>query len=185
MKKATAILFFVLLIVLNLSIKAQSDFGLKGIGAKLGYVSPEDPIESTIGFGAVVNLGQIIPAIKLDAGIDYWSKTYDSGSIYGTTWESTISAITIYGLGKYYIPVGNTPVKPYGGVGLGFVISKVSVDVPGFSTSESDTDFGFRLVGGADYQISPNIKGFAEINYHSNGTDFLGIFAGVVYILGK
>lgn len=130
-------------------------------------------------------MGQIIPAIKLDAGIDYWSKTYDSGSIYGTTWESTISAITIYGLGKYYIPVGDTPVKPYCGVGLGFVISKVSVDIPGFSKSESDTDLGFRLVGGADYQISPNLKAFAEACYHSNGTDFFGIFAGVVFMVGK
>lgn len=179
----TVLLIFSLLI--SNANYAQTDIGFKGIGGKLGYVSPEDPIESTIGFGAVFNLGQIISSVKLDAGIDYWSKKYESGTTYLGTWETTLSEITIYALGKYYIPLSNSPVKPYGGAGLGFVIGKASIDTPLGSHSESDTDFGIRLVGGADYEFSPNLKVFAEVAYHTNGTDFFGIFAGVMFSTGK
>ncbi len=54
-------------IILYTQTYTQTDIGLKGIGVKIGYVSPEDPVESTVGFGAVANLGQIISNIKFDA----------------------------------------------------------------------------------------------------------------------
>lgn len=189
MKKATAILFFVLLIVLNLSIKAQSDFGLKGIGAKLGYVSPEDPIESTIGFGAVANLGTIFSNIRLDATIDIWSKSYGGLSPYGKA-DYTYTEITLAALGKYYFQLKNSSIKPYAGLGLGLIIGRSSFEysIPYFgssSESTSETNLGFRILGGVDYKLSPQLNSFLEIFYHANGADFLGIFAGVTYMLGK
>ncbi|MCX7798081.1 MAG: outer membrane beta-barrel protein [Melioribacter sp.] len=179
-------LFTLFLLLFNFNLLAQTDIGFKGIGGKLGYIFPKDPAKNTINFGAVLNLGQIAPTFKLDAAVDYWSNSYKTEDFFGDDSETKTSAITIYALGKYYFTLQNSELKPYSGVGLGLVISRVSIDIPFFgSESESETDVGFRLVAGTDYQISPNVKLFAEASYHTNGIDFFGIFGGLIVSLSK
>ncbi len=185
MSRASKLLFVAVIVLLcgNLAF-AQSDIGLKGVGAKIGFVAPEDPIESTIGFGAVADLGTITPAIHLGAFVDFWKKSYDTGSL-GGTFEASFTEIAIGALGKYYFPMSNSAFKPYAGAGLGLTIGKAKVDSPYGGGSDSSTDFGFRILGGADYALSPTLTGFAEAVYQIDGADYFGIFAGVVYSLGK
>ena len=69
-----------LLVLLMATISfAQADIGFKAVGGKVSFVMPEDPIESTIGLGAVADLGTITDAIHLDAFAEYWGKSYDVG----------------------------------------------------------------------------------------------------------
>jgi len=167
---------------------AQADIGLKAVGGKVSFVMPEDPIESTIGLGVAADLGTITDAIHLAAFVEYWGKSYDVGS-YG---ETSFSEITIGATAKYYFEM-DSQFKPYAGAGLGFIIGSSSWEYTGPSspyitetkTSDSDTDIGFHFVGGADYELSDTMTGFAEVKYAMNGIDTFIISAGVLFKLGQ
>ncbi len=187
MKKAV---LWVVVVVVMMSFSrigfAQADIGFKGVGARLGYVMPEDPIENTLGFGAQAELGTIMPNLALSAILDYWKKSYDVG----TNSDYGYSEFVIGALAKYYFKM-NSAVKPYAGGGLGLVIGSSSWDYTNIFTgekvseSESDTDIGIFIQGGAEYPISPNFTGFAELKYHLGGIDYFGIFIGFNYMLGQ
>jgi hypothetical protein len=49
----------------------RSDFGLKGLGVAVGFVSPEN-LDGTFSIGAFANLGMITPNIGLEPRLDYW-----------------------------------------------------------------------------------------------------------------
>jgi opacity protein-like surface antigen len=180
------------LFVANLSY-GQANIGFKGIGGKVGLVMPEDPIESTFGLGVVANLGTITPDIHLDAFIDFWSKSYDSGTGLGYTAEWSITEIVIGAAAKYYFPMEGSKFKPFAGGGLGLVYGKSKWEasgtnvglIGGGSFSSSDTEIGFRILGGADLELSPGLSGFAEAAYHIGGIDFFGISVGIIKMLGE
>jgi len=186
-------LITVVLFVANLSY-GQANIGFKGIGGKVGFVDPESSIGSTFGLGVVANLGTITPAIHLDAFADYWGKSYDE-SMFGANAESKCTEIAIGAAAKYYFPMEGSKFKPYAGGGLALTIGKCTFDyqytdpftgqTSDQSSSSSDTELGFRILGGADMELSPGLIGFGEIVYHTNGWDYLGIFVGVVKILGE
>ncbi|HNR68074.1 MAG TPA: outer membrane beta-barrel protein [bacterium] len=166
---------------------AQAEIGFNGMGAKVGFVMPEDPIESTIGFGLVADLGTIMPNLALHAYVDYWGKSYDESEHY----ESKFSVVSIAAIAKYLISSGGS-LTPYVGGGLGLEFASVSGEytgpsVPGytedFDYDETETDLGIHLVGGAMMELSPAMKGFAEVKYTIGDVDYLGIFAGVIYSL--
>ncbi len=165
---------------------SQVDIGFKGVGMRIGYIMPEDPIENTLGFGAQVELGTIMPNLGVSAIVDYWKKSYDTGGYI----SSDFSEIVIGALAKYYFEI-NSQIKPYAGGGLGFAIGSSSWEyVDPFtqqknSDSESDTDIGVFFQGGAEYPISPNFNGFAELKYHIGGADYFGIMIGFNYMFGK
>ena len=185
MKKLGLVSLFVLLTA-TISF-AQADIGFKAVGGKVSFVMPEDPIESTIGFGAVADLGTITDAIHLDAFAEYWGKSYDVGYS-----ETSFSSITIGATAKYYFEM-DSQFKPYAGAGLGFIIGSSSWKYTGPSSpyltetdgSDSDTDIGFHFCGGADYELSDTMTGFAEVKYAMNGIDTFIISAGVLFKLGQ
>ena len=113
--KKIGIISILVLMTATLSF-GQADIGLKAIGGKVGFVMPEDPIDSTIGFGLVADLGTITDAIHLDAFVEYWGKSYDVGY-----YEWSYSHITIGATAKYYFEM-DSEFKPYAGGGLGFII---------------------------------------------------------------
>lgn len=156
------------------------DIELQGIGGRLGFVLPEDPIESTIGFGVQADLGTIIKDFHLTAFGDFFKKSYDHA--FGK-WR-----LTQIGLGataKYLFQV-HSSVQPYAGAGLGFTIGHSSWEPhPGPKHSEWDFDLGMHLAGGGEYPFSSNLRGCAELKYHINGADYLGIWCGVTYMLPK
>jgi hypothetical protein len=160
------------------------DIGFKGIGGKVGLLGPEGGIGSTIAFGAVVELGTIMPNLAIEAEVLYWSKGYDY--VYGS-WS--YSDIIIGALAKYHFSKKSTGMQPYAGGGLGFVMFKASWDdASGYSdylTDYSSTDIGITGLGGIEYPFSPSMKGFAEFRYTIGGWDFWGIFGGLVFKMGK
>lgn len=178
----------VMLLVLALSglASAKSDIGLKGVGGQLAYVFPEDPIESTIGFGGNVYLGKVSPQLKLFTYVDFWKKSYDESKHV----ESSFSVLSIMAALRYQFPsTGN--IKPYAGGGLGLNIASASWEYDGEYSeylddnegSDSETDLGILLMVGASTKLSSNMDGFAEVRYNIADVDFFGIYAGVTYML--
>jgi len=160
---------------------SQMNIGLNGVGGKIGYIMPEDPIDNTLGFGAAFDLGTITPTIHLNGFCEYWSKGYDVLGV-----DVSFSEFIFGATAKYYFSA-NGQLKPYAGGGLAFILGKASVDdnIYGVDVSESETDIGFHFCGGADYPLSPTLDGFAEIKYTLDGIDHLGIFVGVIYKMDK
>lgn len=182
--KKVLVLALALLVFATLAV-AQSDIGLKGVGGQLGFIMP-DEIDNTIGFGGHAYLGTIIPNLELYAYADYWGKTYAQSA----DTEAKFSVIGIAGVVKYRFNVSGD-IKPYAGGGLALNIGSWSFEYSGpyaqylNDTSGSETDLGLYLVGGASKTFSPTLDGFAEIRYNTGGVDYLGIYAGVTYKLGK
>jgi len=185
--------FAVALLVLLFAVagaSAQTQIGLNAVGAKIGLIMPEDPIDNTIGFGAQLQLGHVIPQIALGAFVDFWSKSY--GEKYGGAGaEVSFTEIAVGAVGKYYFPASGN-IKPYAGAGLALNFGRSKVEVagvpglfPGYSESDTDTDIGIHLVGGAEMPLSPTIDGFAEVKYAIDGADYFAIMVGAMYKLGK
>jgi len=175
-------------LVMSVTAFAQANIGFNGIGVKVGYVMPEDPIESTFGFGLNADLGTITPKIKLGAFLDYWSKSYDYNYGYGVESEATFSVLAIGALARYdFTTSGN--IKPYvaGGLGLDFGTFKWEWENPltgdKEDESESDSEFAIHLIGGAEMPLSPTMTGFAEVKYVISDPEYFGIFVGVMYKL--
>ncbi len=160
--------------------EAKADLGFKGIGVRVGYVMPEDPIDNTFGFGAQVKLGTIIPELALDAFVDYFSKSYDTG----VGGDASISDIGVGAQVKYFFATKSN-IKPYAGGGLALQFVGSKVDTPYGDASDTQTDIGFHLVGGAEMPLSAQLNGVAEVKYVASDLNYFGIFAGVIYRLGK
>lgn len=183
--KKLFVLSLAMIMVLAISGFAQMDIGFKGVGAHVGYIMPEDPIDNTIGFGAQADLGTVMPNLGISAILDYWSKSYGEEA----TGKFTFSEMVIGALGKYYFPM-NSQLKPYAGAGLGLAFGSSKVEYNdsffgSYSASSSSTDLALFAVGGAEYPFSPNLNGFAELKYHTNGANYFGIFVGFTYMLGQ
>ena len=137
------------------------EFGLKGIGIKAGYLDPGD-VESTIGFGAVVNVGTIMPALGLDVNADYWSK-----SVGGADFRDIAIGASV----KYAIMPGAKAIKPFAlaGAGLHMLKSTVEFTNPFTGTSMksegSDSKFGIDLGAGLTYDISPKMAALVDVRY--------------------
>jgi hypothetical protein len=183
MKSKVIVAAFVALFLVGSTVNA-ADIGFKGIGAKVGLIGPEGGIGSTLGFGAVVELGTIIPNLALEAEVLYWSKGYDY------SWGSwSYSDIIIGALGKYFFSKKSTGMQPYAGGGLGLAMFKGSwKDNSGYTDYFSDyssSDIAITGLAGIEYLFSPSMKGFAEFRYTTGGWDFWGIFGGIIFKMGK
>lgn len=191
MKKGILVFTLVIFSVVSTA-SAQLNFGLNGVGGKLGFIMPEGGIDNTIGFGAVADLGTLtlssVGDIALGASVDYWGKSYNEGS----DWEWKWSVISIAATGKYFFPMESS-FKPYAGLGIGFDISSWKSEYNGpdygfgfdsaFNASESELDLALHLIGGATMKLTPSLDGFAEVKYTTGGIDYFGIYVGVMYAL--
>lgn len=122
---------------------SQTAIGFNGIGGEVGLVIPEGDIGNTVGLGVVSDLGTITEVIHLSASIDYWSKSYDVGSL----WDSSFRQILIGGTASYYFPVTSV-FKPYGGAGLNVTLSKATADYKALMTQAFTTHrFRTRISG--------------------------------------
>lgn len=193
MKKLIFVAFISVLAAVLFASAASAGIGFMGIGGRVGYVKPEDPIDGTFGVGVMANLGTIIPALRLEGSVDYWSKTYDWG-IMGETAEWTWSDLMIGATAKYMIPTQGT-VAPFVGGGLALHMFKWESTCDyydyllGENVSETcdDTsnDIGFHAVGGVEMELSPNLKGGIEGRYAIADPDHFGIFGTITYMLGQ
>ena len=83
--------------------------------------------------------------------------------------------------GNYYFNIPDSKIKPYGLAGLNLsIVSIPSFNFGGFRTeSISDTNFGFNIGGGADFDLGENITPFAQLRYTISSLNQLVIMAGV------
>jgi len=162
---------------------AQFNFNLSGVGGFGGYVSPEDPIGSTFGFGARANVGNYGDKIDLIGEFFYWSKTYDYG-MYDSEWSW--SQMYFNALAKYSF-TSKGSITPYVIGGLGFVSGswKWKSSYVAYNGSASDSEIGFNFGGGIDFKVSPNMDGFAEARFNTGEANMFGILGGVMVKLNK
>jgi opacity protein-like surface antigen len=163
---------------------AQSDMGLKRIGATIGYVSPED-LDGTFGFGVFADLGTITPKIGLDAHLDYWSETQE-----GFGAEASIHDIVLGSRAKYLFQLKDSSIRPFAGGGLSmhFLKAKVSFSDPNFGTMEeedSTTKLGLDLGGGLATSLSEQIDFHAETWYVISDIDQFSLRMGLSMKVGS
>jgi hypothetical protein len=169
---------------------AQSDLGFKGAGLAVGFVNPED-MDATVGFGALLNLGTIVPKVMLDAHVDYWST---SEGQYGI--EASLRDIAVGARAKYLIDVPSSRIRPFagGGLSLHFVNAEVTIPeqdvmgviIPGSSVSDSSTKLGLDLGGGFYAPIGPRMNFMTEMwAVVVSDVNQLSFRVGVLYNLGS
>ena len=78
----------------------------------------------------------------------------------------------------YLFPMMDGKLNVYPLAGLGLVTSKVEI----FGFSESESNFGLDLGGGAEYKLTDNISLAAELKYYIAGDwNHLGLQIGATY----
>lgn len=196
MKKGLASLILAVMLVATSAVQAQADIGLKGIGGRLGFVSIESNIGSTLTFGAVADLGTIIPNLGLQANVDFWTKSDEASSRFGTTTATVKSSwrdITLSGRALYEFPVSSPTLTPFAGGGLAFHFYSFDVEYsdninnPFFNdldTSSSDLEIGVDLGGGAKFAMSPKMDILAEAYYRIGGADHFAIAVALLFGMG-
>jgi len=157
MKKATlAMLVALCATVFVTGAHAAADVGIKGIGARIGWVSAED-VDATFQLGTFVNLGTVADNMALTANLDFWRTTEENP--FGD--DVSFRDIALSGRANYMFPVENPKFSPFvgGGVSLHFL----TVNVPAIylgsvqvTTGLDDTEIrpGLDLGGGFGYQIA-------------------------------
>ena len=191
MRKVTVLLVSLILCAFIFSnASAQSNLVLKGVGAKIGLVDPED-IDAVFQFGLFTDMGNITPSIALESYINFWSKTDDllgGGEVY-------VRDLVIGAKGKYLFSTANPTIRPYAGAGLGFHILKSGVDIPARyyggsllapAISEDDTEIKVGLDMGTGISLDINqkwaIQGEAWYSIVSDISQ-LAIQVGILYSL--
>ncbi len=169
---------------------AESDIGFKGVGARLGLVSPED-LDMTVSVGGFVNLGTVAQRVRLEPYMDYWSQ---SESSFGA--EVSLRDFALGTKGLYNFPVSSPKIRPFAGAGLGmhFLKAKVSVPdidlggtiIPGYTLEDSQTQLGLDLGGGIATGVSPTTDLLAEMWYTAvSDANQFAIRVGVEFKLGQ
>lgn len=185
MKRFTLFLAVALTLATAPTAMAQSDMGLKNLGAAIGFVSPEN-LDMTFSIGAFADWGTIAPNIGLETRLDYWGWSENQMGM-----ETSIRDITLGARGKYYFETANPKVRPFAGAGLGmhFITAEVTIPpmppFPGENYSDSQTKLGLDLGGGIATPINPRTDFLAEAWYGivSDVSQF-SLRAGISYKLG-
>jgi hypothetical protein len=160
---------------------AQADMGLKGIGAKLGYVGPED-VDATIGFGVSANLGTIAPRFMLELNAGFWSASEEPfpGN------EFSVQDISFGAKGKYMFPVKKSQVNPFVGGGLGLHFVSAELTSGGVSTDDSEVKLGLDFGGGLLFPMNPQWDLMTELWYGVvSDVNQVSFIVGVEYNLGS
>lgn len=145
--------------------------GLKGIGARIGFVDAEDA-SSTVAWGVHVDAGTFVQNVHIMPYFEYWSAGASVNGIDASTSDLTIASDV-----NFDFPVQGQRITPYLGGGLG--VHFLSASATGLP-SEDKTHFGLNIQGGVKNQIMPNISIFGEAKYtfvsDANQIKFMGGF---------
>lgn len=132
--------------------------GFRGIGARIGFVDPEDA-SSTVVWGAHVDAGTLVRNVHLLPYFEYWSAGAEVGGF-----STDVSDLTIAADINVDFPLQDARITPYLGGGLGVHFLNQETNVPGEEGSD-ETKFGLNLQGGMRNQIMPNLNLFGELRY--------------------
>ena len=147
------------------------------LGFKAGLADPEH-MDTALDLGGLVR-GSLAQNWRLEGSIEYWGVEH-------------FKDVSINGTAAYEIPVSGK-VQPYLGFGTGAHIQSWDFhdywwhDHYWVDYSESRTFLGLHLLGGADFDLSPQTKIITEIKYaiipDNDGASALTITGGVVFKL--
>ena len=149
--------------------------GIRGIGARIGLVNPEDA-SSTVVFGAHVDAGTFVRNVHVMPYFEYWSAGAEVG-----TFEIDVSDLTIATDINIDFPLQDSRITPYLGGGLGLHFLSHDTNAPG-EQSDDDTKLGLNLQGGMRNEVMPNLNLFGEIRYSFvSDADQLKVIGGFTY----
>jgi len=159
---------------------AAADFGLKGIGVRVGVVEPEN-LDTTVGFGFFMDLGTFHPNLAFETYVDYWSNSLDVLSM-----ETSFRDVAVGAKLEYLFTVSRPTIHPFVGAGLSMHFLQQSFDlgstVPGMSLDVSDTKLGLDLGGGLRAGVAEHVDIIGEA-WYSFVPDFNQLIAtgGIAY----
>lgn len=186
MKRITVLLTLVSLAFAAPVALAQSDLGLKGVGAAIGFVDPEN-LGTTFSLGLFADHGTITPRISLESRLDYWGQ---SDAYFGT--ETSLRDIALGARAKYNFVVSNPKVRPFVGAGLGLHFIKAEVTIPpqfgfpGSTVEASTTEVGLDIGGGVTTPLSPRTDLLGETWFGIvDGANSFMVRAGLSFKLGQ
>ena len=165
MKRSILLLGLVAGVLASTTAMAQSDFGLKGVGGAIGYVSPEN-VDGTFSIGALADLGTIAPRFRMESRLDWWSH---SESAFGA--KASMTDVTLGMRTKYMLEVQNPKVQPFVGAGLGLHFLHAEVTIPAFggqpemTADDSQTKLGLDIGGGVMSPIGIRTNLMGELWY--------------------
>lgn len=138
--------------------KSDVGFGLKGIGARIGFVDPEGG-SGTVALGVHVDAGTIVRNVHVTPYFEYWNVGVNVQG-YSVDRSDLTTALDV----NADFPMSGSRITPYLGGGFGaHFLNESAASVGG--PSESDTQFGFNMQGGVRNQVMPNISLFGEVRY--------------------
>lgn len=157
----------VIAIITMMAGSALAGLGLTSFAPRVAYVMPQD-LDATIGFGAVVGLGELSPGFGLELTADYWKSNIENFD----DWEVKDF---IVGVRARYDIASEGSMKPYlfGGLGMNFLSYDFGIDDLlgdldewgyGDSVEDSESKIGFDLGGGLDFP-GESMSFFAEAAY--------------------
>lgn len=85
--------------------------------------------------------------------------------------DFTFTVMPVTAFTTYTFPMSDPKQKPYVKLGLGMYNGKAELDDPVFGFDESETDFGFNVGAGYDFEMSPKFTLGALASYHSIQTE--------------
>ncbi|MEW6006993.1 MAG: OmpW family outer membrane protein [bacterium] len=168
--------------------KGRSFFLLRG-----GYFSPSDSDVDEIWDGGGITISAGIGGKSPESqfstllAIDYWKKettlvAYDY--YYHPTYiDFSLRIIPITFSVIYNIP-NEGGFTPYFGGGFGYYMAKLEAKASGYSESESESSWGFHLLGGLEFPVSPNTSINVEAKYASAEIDDWDMQAGGLTVCG-
>ncbi len=137
------------------------------LGPRVGYDIGGDVEEAFLGVDA--RLGVMALPIDFQATFDYYFMEENV-----TFWQLGLNALLGFGPGIIF--------TPYVGAGLG--IARISVDLGVDDLSDSDTDTGVNLIGGARFGVGP-IRPFVQAQVTVLGdVDLVTIAGGLLFKFG-
>lgn len=142
------------------STQAQSNVGLgiKGIGARIGYVDPEN-VSGTAVLGLHMDAGTIVKGVHVMPYMEYWSAGVNVAGV-SADQSDLAFAVDV----DMDFPLQGSRTTPYAGAGLGLHFLSADSNVAG-TPSTNDTKFGLNIQGGIRNQIMPNLSLFGEARY--------------------
>jgi opacity protein-like surface antigen len=174
--------------ILGTSAAQASDIGLYAVEARIGWVSiDEGDAGSTYGLSLGADLGRLSPELRLEAGLDYWTKSWDVGY---TDWSW--SNVAFLGNIRYDF-TKESKFVPYAFGGMAICIQSWNWDWPGCqaggfadvcTVDDSEIEFGLDLGIGAEIDVGGSMIPTARIGYNANGgSDYFFVQGGLRFPL--
>jgi hypothetical protein len=165
----------VIALILSLSLPATAaDMGLKRLNGQLGLLFPStEGLSYGVGFqlGAGADLGEITDNLHLVPSLSYWILSPDIEGASSSGLDASASNFQIAIDLQYYL---KDVQGLYFGGGLSLNFKSITIDFPpevaqfigSSSSSGSETDVGFGLLGGYEMPINKTTTGFAHLKYN-------------------